>query len=106
MCRFLFLIIPLLAGCVSVPRATSIKDYCGAVALEAEFYAEQRGRLTILDINYRIEVGLSRYPRRERDKMMDVARFVYGHPEVGSEEVGRRAGEMCLRERADGTWYG
>ncbi len=104
--RLLLLVIPLLAGCVSVPRATSIEDYCDAVALEAEFYANHRGRLTILDFNYRIETGLSRYPKQERDKMMDVVRYVYEHPMIGPEEIEQQVREKCIRERVDGTWFG
>ncbi len=101
---YALLAIPFLANCATVPKAISVDDYCNAVALETEFYAQQRSRLTILDLHYRIEAGLSRYPEKERDKMRDMVEFAYKH--FGTpQEVGQGAKEKCLKERADGTWY-
>jgi len=100
------LIFLIMFGCTNIPKATSIEDYCNAVALETEFYAQQRNRLTILDLNYRIEVGLSRYPPEERKKMMEMVLFAYKHQNIEPKEVRQLAKNKCLIERHSGAWYG
>lgn len=94
--------IMLLVSCISAPKATSVADYCLAVAAEVQFYEEQKAKgISMEEQLVRISFGLDHYPERERKKMRELVKAVYQE----NSNVSATIESTCVQQRNNGTWF-